>query len=773
MKFIGGFKNFFLPSIYLMGRLRIPEKFLLISALFILPAAVSSYFLISEINTNVRTTRQERIGLDYINPVRFLLQDVQQHRGLVSAYLNGEESFLRAIEEKQVEISQDFIAVEALDAQFDRVLKTSPGLAALKKEWHALDQDFKKGVLTPEDSFRKHTTLTQNIVFFISHIGDTSHLILDPDLDTYYLMDAVVNRIPSISERLGQARAFGLTIPRGQSITDSDKRLFLSVSALADFQVQVLNRGMKIVFEDNPAVGGRLDQKLLGHTGTVNTFLQLVDERIIQADRNQIDPREYYAISTAAIDRVFSLYDDVAPVLHELLQKRIDTLLFRQALSLSIVSIILLIEAYLFAGFYLSVRRLTDSLRQMTEHMIRGGASEPIALETRDELSEVVVSFNDIARALAVTNEKLVEDIEERKKFQLAVEQAYSHIVITDANGKILYANPAAVRMTGYSLSELIGGKFSLWWTEMPPEYYEKLWQVLQVGKKTFVGELVNRRKNGEVYQVSATISPIVGDDGMVRFFVALERDITEEKALESARTNFISIASHQLRTPLTSIRWFSEMLMEGDAGELTKDQKRFVEPVYRGTKQMIDLINLLLQLARVEAGKLSMEPVVVFLPTFIQEVVNAMQGSFAEKEQQVIIKTGDDIKTVMLDKEFVWQVLQNLMSNAQRYSKPKSEIVVYVKKMPEFFQIAVQDSGIGIPQNEQSRIFEKFFRASNAAKFVPDGSGLGLALVHALVEEWGGSVWFESQEGKGTTFFFTIPVSGTKPKEHPVRLLI
>lgn len=398
-----------------------------------------------------------------------------------------------------------------------------------------------------------------------------------------------------------------------------------------------------------------------------------------------------------------------------------------------------------------------------------------------EESAHQVTKLEDTRHAML----NLLEDIEkERKisestaidlqKFQLAVEHVSQHIIITDADGIILYANPAVERVTGYSRAEIIGNKPSLWGRQMPQEFYTALWHTIKDEKKTFVGELKNKKKNGKIYAAHSTISPVVGADGEVKFFIGLEVDVTEQLALEAARMSFISIASHQLRTPLTSMRWSSEMLMDGDAGEITAGQRNLIENIYSGTMRMTSLVNLLLQISRVEAGRLKIEPTPIDFKNVIQGVTSSLKSFLDAKSQHVEIRAvPDPFPVIPMDQEVIWQVFQNLISNASRYGPEKKPIIISMTVQGANAKCAVTDTGIGIPKDQQHRIFEKFFRAENALRLVPEGSGLGLALVKALVEGWHGEVWFESAENEGSTFYFTIPLAGEDAKEGEVSLKV
>lgn len=165
------------------------------------------------------------------------------------------------------------------------------------------------------------------------------------------------------------------------------------------------------------------------------------------------------------------------------------------------------------------------------------------------------------------------EAVADYTKFKQAVDGVSDHVIMTDPDGVITYANKAAERMTGYSKEEMYGERPSLWGKQMPAEFYKNFWKVIKTDKQSFTGEIVNKRKNGQLYDAESLVSPILDSSGNVLFFVGIERDISKAKAVDRMKTEFISLASHQLRTPLSAVRWFGEMLANGDAGKLTKTQ--------------------------------------------------------------------------------------------------------------------------------------------------------------------------------------------------------
>ena len=273
---------------------------------------------------------------------------------------------------------------------------------------------------------------------------------------------------------------------------------------------------------------------------------------------------------------------------------------------------------------------------------------------------------------------------------------------------------------------------------------------------------------SGKKYPIEMVITPLRGN-GITAAIIVFQ-DISREKDLDEAKSSFISIASHQLRTPLTSIRWYTEMLNSEDVGPLNENQKNFVSRVYGSAIKLNEVINLLLSLARIESGKTGKELNKIELIAFTDDILKELEPQFKQKNINVkLIPPAETIADINYDASMLRQIVTNLLSNSIRYTENNGKIEIKIEKQESGITYSVKDDGIGIPADQQGKIFQKFFRADNASTAVPDGSGLGLSLVRALVEMNKGSVWFKSptiwtdesgkEENKGTIFYFTLPI--------------
>ncbi|HXK38144.1 MAG TPA: ATP-binding protein [Candidatus Paceibacterota bacterium] len=428
------------------------------------------------------------------------------------------------------------------------------------------------------------------------------------------------------------------------------------------------------------------------------------------------------------------------------------------------------------------VREKTSALEKNIDELGRSKKQTELALKAaedaeekmREKSKQVEDAFEEVQRFARSADR-------ERLTYSLLISSIGEGVIVIDAERHITVINETAERMLGRTSEEVRGkdmrSHFQLLSNDRNPLGDEFMLPIFAEGKLHAIRFLyLKRMSDGAEMPISGVIAPITDamSGGIVRGAIFTLRDVTEEKALEEARVGFISTASHQLRTPLTSMRWFTEMLEDGDAGPVNDEQRHFLERIGEGVERMTGLVNMLLQIARVEAGRVAVEPEPVDMKEIAIAVAKTIEVQLAEHRQKITVTAEPDpLPHISLDKDYPWQVIQNLYTNAQRYAFDDTTIEVKMRVQDDQLVFSVQDHGIGIPKSAYSRMYEKFYRAENALTKVPAGTGLGLSLTKSLVEEMGGKLSFESVEGEGTVFTFTIPLSGMKSRKGEVKLLV
>ena len=368
---------------------------------------------------------------------------------------------------------------------------------------------------------------------------------------------------------------------------------------------------------------------------------------------------------------------------------------------------------------------------------------------------------------------KIIE--EEKTRDEVLISSLGEGLIVTDQQGIILKMNPAAEELLGYSLNDFIG-KSLCEVIEAEDENGQKiknadrpLYKVLLTRQKVFQS-MIYKRKDDQKVIVSVAVTPVILGNTILGT-VTVFRDITREKKIDQAKSEFISLASHQLRTPLTAMKWFTEMLLAGDAGVLSPKQLEFIKNVDLSNERMIALVNSLLNISRIESGRLIIDPKLTDLHSLTNTVVDELKEKLLEKKLVLNIKVGEELPLINIDPEMIAQVLVNLLTNAIKYTPIGGQIEVYIYKDKDHLVTKVTDNGVGIPITEQPKIFERFFRASNAVQSETDGTGLGLYMAKAIIESSNGIIGFDSKIGKGTVFWFSLPIIGVLPKKGEVKL--
>jgi PAS domain S-box-containing protein len=383
-----------------------------------------------------------------------------------------------------------------------------------------------------------------------------------------------------------------------------------------------------------------------------------------------------------------------------------------------------------------------------------------------------------------LTDRNLAE--EARLKLAAIVESAPDAIVGTDLEERITSWNLGAERLFGHTPAEMIGNNFSVLVPEDRREERQELVARAAAGEDVRRFETVRLRKGEEPVNVSVTISPIRDLTGAAVGVATISQDITQRKHTEAERERlllelalqnerlleldrlkdeFVALVSHELRTPLTSIRGYLELLLDGEAGDLTDEQRQFLGVVERNAHRLLTLVGDLLFLAQVEAGKLSLEFGAVDLGALAAECVETGRPLAEEKGVTLTLATGP-LPLLAGDHARLAQLLDNLVSNGIKFTPAGGRVDVRIRGERGQAVIEVRDTGIGIPPNEQEHLFERFYRTSKATEQAIPGTGLGLAISKAIVQAHGGLIVVASEDDAGSTFRVSLPVRQAQPGE-------
>jgi len=448
------------------------------------------------------------------------------------------------------------------------------------------------------------------------------------------------------------------------------------------------------------------------------------------------------------------------------------------------------------------IAKLTDAAKKIAN----GDLSQSLTIKSKDEIGNLSNYLNKMVIGLKQANEKyktlsqnlgkevklktsrlenqniflseankamlnLSEDLEQEKN-NLEISKTHNDAVLAgmgdaliavDGAGVITIINPAAEIMFGYTPAEIVGKSIfdailmENEKGEVIPSDKRPLTQSFWEGR-VVKATYICTKKDGTKFTSAITSSPIILGKKAIGA-VDVFRDVTKESAIDKAKTEFVSLASHQLRTPATAVKWYSEMLLDKKLGKLSEKQSKYLEEVYHGNERMIKLIDNLLSVSRIELGKMSPKIENVNVKKLLDDVVKEQSSEIKVRKHKIIVDKDGDLPAVQTDPILVRMILQNFLSNAIKYTPNKGQIECALEKKGPKMIFSIKDNGVGIPRNEQKRIFEKLFRASTALPMDKEGNGLGLYIVRQVAESLKGRVWFESDEGKGTTFYLELPI--------------
>lgn len=343
-------------------------------------------------------------------------------------------------------------------------------------------------------------------------------------------------------------------------------------------------------------------------------------------------------------------------------------------------------------------------------------------------------------------------------------------IFVVDTRGIILFMNPKAATFSGWDEGDAIGKPVG---TIVKFSIDDDIQTVLSSSPyapgespQEFSGRISLIKKDGSKNPVKGRALPFSSEEGMHLGTLILLSDATIEHRLIQAKDHFLSIVAHQLRTPLGSARWCMDLLLSDDFGELPQAAREAVVNLHASNQQMIELVNDLLDMAKFNRTGGVEESTFVDAGEVVEGIFRFLELD-AQRRRVVFSKKVDSkLPKLFVPRRRFYEVVRNLVSNAVKYSLPGKHVLVEVVRVDDRCRLSVRDEGIGIPADEQQNIFSKFFRASNAVHSQTEGSGLGLAVVKLFVEAWGGRVWFESVEGKGTTFFLEFPLGNQESEK-------
>ncbi|WP_347548229.1 cell wall metabolism sensor histidine kinase WalK [Pseudalkalibacillus hwajinpoensis] len=393
-----------------------------------------------------------------------------------------------------------------------------------------------------------------------------------------------------------------------------------------------------------------------------------------------------------------------------------------------------------------TITRPISDMRKQALVMARGDFTRKVKVYGEDEIGQLALAFNDLTRRLQEAN-AITEG--ERRKLTSVLAYMTDGVIATDREGMIILMNDRAEEMMSVSRETVLGTSLNkiLQFSE------EKTWDDVYNGPDSMILDLSN---DHQTFIIRVNFSIIHKEDGPINGLIAVLHDITEQEQLEQERREFVVNVSHELRTPLTTMRSYLEALQEG-ALQDPEIAPRFLSVTQNETERMIRLVNDLLQLSKMDKKEYRLEFTEVDFVEMFDHVLDRFEMSKRENIKIVRQLPRVSIYT-KVDKDKMTQVLDNIISNAIKYSPDGGTITARCWTIGKKIRISISDEGVGIPKNNLSKIFDRFYRVDKARSRQLGGTGLGLAIAKEMIHAHHGDIWAESKWGQGTTIYFTLP---------------
>lgn len=427
--------------------------------------------------------------------------------------------------------------------------------------------------------------------------------------------------------------------------------------------------------------------------------------------------------------------------------------------SLFFLSLILLIYEKIVSDFTTTI---TD---QKTTLIKEVGLRNKYEKELRQTLVNVEYKNEQLNEAKGKFKELYEITEKDRNELGTILESIGDGVIVLDKDRRINLANPVAAGLSGYTTNELKGSLFGEKLKFINEKDKSSVFEFLD--KVYSTGEVVELPKNISLVRkdktevsVGDSAAPInIGEDNETVGAVIVFRDISKEREIDQMKTEFVSLASHQLKTPLTSSKYILELIFDGSLGELDPTIKSQVIELGKINEKMISLVNDLLNISRIETGKrFNIEKRKIDVRIMWHKAIEELKPIFESKNVYIDFKDSGEI-LVNVDEKKVGEVFKNLLSNAIKYSHNDSKVEIsFNQEKDTHLTVVVKDFGIGIPDSQKDQIFTKMFRAQNATDSEEEGTGLGLYIAKAIIEKSGGNIYFQSIQNEGTTFFLELP---------------
>ncbi|WAA09555.1 cell wall metabolism sensor histidine kinase WalK [Fervidibacillus albus] len=526
----------------------------------------------------------------------------------------------------------------------------------------------------------------------------------------------------------------------GSTTLEADIRNILMENSAEDIsEIQVIDSSLKIIASSNEnnqeIVGKRTTDKLV--TGSLNSE-EKIDDVVIDPISGRIwrlyIPMKVNGEMVAVVyveGEIEQVYDQIRVINGILITGTVIALVITAIIAVFIAQTI--------------TRPLTD-MKKQAQAMAKGNFSRKVKVYSHDEIGQLAETFNHLTKKL---QDEQAKTESEKRKLSSILTYMTDGVISTDRKGRVILINEAAEKMLNVSQEEVI---------------LKPVVELLGIEEKYTVEALLKEQNSiildysteKNPYILRANFSVIQKDTGLMNGLIVVLHDITEQEKIEVERREFVANVSHELRTPLTTMRSYLEALSEG-AWKEKELAPKFINVTQNETERMIRLVNALLQLSKMDSKDYRLNKEWVHFIEFVNRIIDRFEMT-KEKGITFVRRFPKYPVYVEIDTDKITQVMDNIISNALKYSPNGGQVTFKLIVYHECVEVRVSDQGVGIPKESINRIFDRFYRIDKARSRQMGGTGLGLAIAKEMVQAHGGKIWATSIEGKGTTIHFTLP---------------
>lgn len=833
-------KGFFNPAARLMGRLKYPNKFLLISLFFVIPLLLAISLLYNELNGQAALIRSELVGSRYTRELVILLEDVLEARILAHEVITFQsESAREPLMATFDAIDQDLENLIAVTELQSAVLDKQSSAIALVDSWGklrelTLSDPTASGFSTTVDF--SYITMTGRILSLIDEIAAESNLYFDSHKESNHLINVLIRNMMPEYDFVASAHLLLEDFLNRDSITPAETVSIYALTSQLELGQAESRQEINNAFIINPALRSSLKS-------TFDVYLKALRQStlLIRPDQLKLDTlslEEANSVTDDYFDSASAFWMTANAELESILKLRLQTLSLQINLTLVVALLMVLTSVYLLIGFYTSMMNTVSALGEASDRMTSGDLDTTLSLETRDELGQVVESFNAIARQLrtewrqarteserAIAAEKsltrqneylsavqemvlglmsrldvneLLEGLLQRTATLVGTSHGYVFLgqegedIIERNVGFGLFQKSVGIHfrsgegvagMVWQNREMLVVNDYLHWEHRLPGD--DEIGAIIGVPLRSgdqMVGVIglayshnsdrIFTEPEIELVKQISQFASIAMDNALL--YAEAQEALKIAEAASEAKGSFLANVSHELRTPLTSVLGFARIIQkrfEGsilpylDVDSMDRKAQRAMNQVQSNIQIIISegerltsLINNVLDLAKIEAGKMNWEIQPMSVADVVERGISATASLFEQKDLVLVKEIAEDLPETEGDSDKLIQVVINLLSNAVKFTD-YGQVTCRVTQQDNHIFVRVIDTGMGIQEDDLSKVFAKFVQVGDTLTDKPKGTGLGLPICKQIVEYHGGKIWVESEYGKGSTFVFTLPV--------------